>query len=137
MAARTDHQAVGATEGLQDNLMYVAAQRPIARIHLATHADRLEDPSLAAAWTLYEKACLNHVGPICTWCGAHTLGLCPLCRDDHPAMIQGGVPVTIGTGHCEDCWDIGIGCCRICKDGPCLEIGWTASINPGEQTLMP
>ena len=109
------------------SLLLIALGRPTARVHLASHGDRVLDPMLGAAWALYQMQILRVVGNICSQCCNVTRGMCSTCRLQ---PISQGMPIQMGVGHCRQCLRAGIMKCRICSGESTLDCGHTETVVP-------
>ena len=112
------------TMSLYQNLLSLALCRPSARIHLAAHSDRVEDPALGAAWSLHQLFVLGNTGNICSWCGDLTWVVCKSCQLSMGKAI-GYDRVVMGVGHCNTCFAAGIRECRECSGQETLDFGTT------------
>ena len=104
------------------SLQALALSRPSARIHLASHTDRIEDPRLGAAWALHQLFFLGHKGQVCSWCCDLTWDLCMGCQLQMPPCM-GFDRIYMGIGHCMTCFDAGRLFCRECSGERTIECG--------------
>ena len=115
-------------------LRSLALSRPIARIHLASREDRIDDPALQAAWAIHRIQDVNGsyipAYPfMCSWCGDMTSKICCGCFRKLGAAVP-AFPVSsglgqaaLGVGHCQICIDHGLLVCRECHGMPVVEMG--------------
>ena len=109
------------------SLQLVSLGRPIARIRMASHGDRVQDPMLGAAWALYQMGVLSMVGNICSHCCNITTGICSTCQLQ---PTSNGMPIKMGVGHCQQCLKAGIMRCRICSGESTINCGHKETMVP-------
>lgn len=79
------------------SLKRLASSRPTARLHLASREDRLHDPSLRAAFSLWSlKVAPRHLQP-CQRCGLATACWCEACE----ALALPNLPPVAICTHCD------------------------------------